>query len=51
MNQIKKIKLLREISKNKALKTRAIICQEYEMAAWYRDKEKTHLDEYYKLGF
>jgi len=43
--KIKKIKLLRLISKNTDLKRRAIMDQEFEMAAYFRDKEKLYEGE------
>jgi hypothetical protein len=43
--KIKKIKLLRLISKNADLKKRAIMDQEFKMAAYFRDKEKLYEGE------
>jgi len=46
-DKIKKIKLLRDIHKYRNLKKQAILSQEYEKAAQYREKEKDSLTEYY----
>lgn len=51
--KLKKIKLIRLISKNGDLKKRAIMDHEFEMASHFRDKQKTYEEELFclEIGF